>query len=104
MNTIESRRRLAELSARAIEILEPLAAGAALSSASSLTMREILNEARESVYDAGYPGDAAGRAILHASVYITTPQDDIDAEFWQEAILDLRIGIDGLGVVETANT
>lgn len=110
MNTIEARRRLGELTTRAIEIVEYLAQGDPVSASNSIEIREILREAREIAYDAGYPGDAAWRAMLRTNVYITTPPTAVDNSFWSETLDDLREAITTLGygpsveVEETAET
>lgn len=97
MNTIEARLRLAELTNRSIGIVEGLARGDRVSSANSIEIRDILREAREIAYDAGYPGDAAWRAILKTNVYITAPPTPVDATFWLETLEDLREGLTALG-------
>jgi hypothetical protein len=65
-------------------------------------MREILREAREVTYDAGYVGDAAWRALLRTNVYVTAPPSAADTVFWSDTLDDLREGLLGLhGVAET---
>jgi hypothetical protein len=90
MNTLEARGRLAELTASAIEIVGRLAAGSPVTAANGIEMREILREARDIAYDAGYIGDAAWRALLKTNVYVTTPPTTVDMEFWGDILLDLR--------------
>jgi hypothetical protein len=104
MNTLEARQRLAELTTQAIQIVEALALGAPVSSANSIEIREILREAREIAYDAGYPGDPAWRALLRTNVYITTPPADVDQDFWSDSLFDLQAGLESLnGVTQTAD-
>jgi hypothetical protein len=104
MNTIEARRRLGELTARAIEIVQYLADGDPVSASNSIEIRDILREAREVAYDAGYPGDAAWRALLRTNVYITAPPTTVDGQFWADTIQDLREALQNLlGIEETAD-
>lgn len=103
MNTIDARQRLVELSERTITIVEKLASGQAISSQDASDMRDILGDARAAAYDAGYPGDAAWRALLRTSVYIAAPPIDVEMEFWSEMLEDLEEGIRGLvSITETA--
>ena len=98
MNTIEARRRLAELTSRAITIVEALAQGDPVTSSNSIEMREILREAREVAYDAGYIGDPAWRALLKTNVYVTAPPTTADRTFWEDTLIDLndaRVGLAG---------
>lgn len=97
MNTIEARRRLGELTTRTIEIVEYLAQGDPVSAANSIEIRDILREAREIAYDAGYPGDAAWRSLLRTNVYITAPPSPVDSNFWSETLDDLREALATLG-------
>ncbi|SRR5579884_282068 len=102
MNTTESRRRLAELTRQALRIVERLRPGEPATAADSVEMRDILREAREVAYDAGYPGDAAWRALLRTSVYIngTTVADE---ETWADAREALTDGLQALiAITETA--
>lgn len=104
MNTLEARRRLAELTAQAIGIVECLANGDPVTAANSIEMREILREAREVAYDAGYSGDTAWRALLKSNVYVTAPPSTVERDFWDDTIADLRDGLRSLtGVTETAD-
>jgi|SRR5579872_6844290 len=101
MNTIEARRRLAELTERAIAIVEYLSTGDPVTASNSIEMREILREAREVAYDAGYVGDSAWRALLKTNVYVTTPPTTVDAGFWEDTLSDLRAGLATLtGITE----
>lgn len=102
MNTIEARRRLAELTSETISIVMRLAAGGSISAADGVRMREVLAEARMIAYDAGYPGDAAWRALLRTSVYVSAPPTDVDREFWVDMLENLREGLAQLShVTET---
>lgn len=102
MNTLEARRRLAELVRLAIAIVECLVAGDPVSASNSIEMRDILRDAREVTYDAGYPGDAAWRALLHTNVYITAPPTTVAQDFWKEALEELREGLQSLTAVTEA--
>ena len=90
MNTLEARRRLAELTARAIDIVRYLADGDPVTAANSIEMREILREARDVAYDAGFIGDPAWRALLKTNVYVTTPPNSVDLQFWADILADLQ--------------
>lgn len=104
MNTVESRLRLRELTLRAIEIVRRLAIDGTVTAAETIEMREILRQAREVAYDAGYPGDAAWRALLRSNVYVTAPPADVTADFWTETLVELRAGVASLtGMTETAD-
>jgi hypothetical protein len=103
MNTLEARARLLELSQHALEIVERLAAGSTVTAADRGRMREILRDAREVVYDAGYPGEFAWRAILRASVHTNAPPGETTQEFWQEIAQELRDGMEPLGLVSNGS-
>lgn len=102
-NTFDARQRLIDLSTQAIEIIEGLASGNAITGQDRAKMREILREAREVVYDAGYPGEQAWRAILHASVHVTTPTEDVDHSRWTDALEELREGLEPLALTGTTS-
>jgi len=102
MNTLEARRRLSELTARAIAIVELLAGGDPVTAANSIEMRDILREAREVAYDAGYVGDAAWRALLKTNVYVTAPPTTVEQEFWEDTLIDLREGLASLSPMSDA--
>lgn len=103
MNTMEARRRLGELTRQAVGVVQCLAQGDPVTSSTSIVMRDILREAREVTYDAGYPGDAAWRALLRTNVYITAPPTTVSNEFWSELLEDLRVAMESLtGIEETA--
>lgn len=104
MNTLEARRRLAELADRAIRIVELLAMGDPVTAANSIEMREILREAREVAYDAGFVGDAAWRALLKTNVYITTPPATVEIEFWQETLEELQSALSALSAATETET
>jgi hypothetical protein len=97
-NTFDARQRLIDLSTQAIEIVEGLASGKPITGQDRARMREILREAREVVYDAGYPGEQAWRAILRASVHVTTPSEDVDHSTWIDALDELRDGLEPLSL------
>jgi hypothetical protein len=97
-NTFDARQRLVDLTTQAIEILEGLALGNVITGQDRAAMRQILHEAREVVYDAGYPGEQAWRAILHASVHVTTPNEDINLSTWADALEELRESLEPLGL------
>ncbi len=101
-NTFDARQRLVDLSTHAIEIVEGLASGQPVTGHDRAAMREILREAREVVYDAGYPGEQAWRAILHVSVHVTTPSDDVDHSTWIDALQELREGLEPLSLTTTS--
>lgn len=102
MNTLDARHRLMELTNQAFSIVERLASGGAVTSQDRSAMREILQEAREVAYDAGHPGDAAWRSLLHASVYVTAPPGEVTDEFWSEVLENLSFGRETLALVTEA--
>lgn len=102
MTTVEARRRLAELTSQAFTIVEALAQGDPVTSSNSIEMREILREAREVAYDAGYIGDPAWRALLKTNVYVTAPPTTTDRAFWEDTLTDLQEARESLtGAAET---
>lgn len=99
MNTLEARERLLDLSWQALAIVDSLAAGNVAGGEERVRMREVLRAAREVVYDAGYPGEEAWRAILHVSVYVNAPPEEATIDLWEEAAQGLRAAAEPLELV-----
>ncbi len=99
MNTSDARHRLLDLTLQARDIVQKLAEGQRATGEDRATMRELIREAREAAYDAGFPGDAAWRALLRAGMTVTNPQEEPDQETWTEILEGLAEGQDRLSLV-----
>ena len=63
MDTFEARRGLRALAQEALDLLQDLARGEARETEALRELRSMEEEARSLLQDAGYPGEAAWRAI-----------------------------------------
>jgi len=90
MNTQEARIRMLDLAREALEIVEGFEQGARPTREEKNELREMVIEARDTLPDAGYPGEAAWRGLQRASIGTDTFFEESDPAFWQDVIQELQ--------------
>lgn len=96
MDTLEARTYMRDIGEEALEIIRRVAAGEAPSLEDRQRLRQLLLQARQTLPDAGYPGEGTWRALQRATIGIDTMTERPDANYWQDAVAELRIGVDTL--------
>jgi hypothetical protein len=96
MDTYEARTRMLEMAEPALEIVERLERGESPSPDDRRTLRQLLLEARSTLADAGYPGEAVWRALQRASMAMETSFDQSDPLVWQDTAGQLRAAMETL--------
>ncbi len=77
----------------ALGVVERLVRGVAPSPDERGQLRRFVSDARSLLPDAGYPGEAAWRALQRASIGIDTLGDVPDRSYWADVETDLRAAI-----------
>jgi hypothetical protein len=85
-----------DLADEALTIVESLAKGEILSRDDKRRLRELVSEARSTLFDAGYPAEAVWRGLQRASIGVDTLLDQPDAAYWEHVAAELRAGLDTL--------
>ncbi|MGH2442423.1 MAG: hypothetical protein ACRDFX_04600 [Chloroflexota bacterium] len=90
MDTLEARVQMYALTLRGREVLEGFLAGSLTSREAADQFRRIVGEARPVLTDAGYPAEAAWRALQSASAGFDAYIDPFDASFWSDTQRELQ--------------
>jgi hypothetical protein len=93
MDTYEARSKMCDVAAMALATVRRIQEGPAPSYADASELRELLQQARTLLSDAGYPGEAVWRALQRASMGIDTHFDHADAGFWDDISAELRSAV-----------
>lgn len=85
-----------DLAERGLRLLEEFAAGTLPVREANARYREIMEKARRTLPDAGYPAETAWRALQRAQVGFAAYLEPPDAAYWQDVEAELRTGVDAL--------
>jgi hypothetical protein len=99
MDTYEARMVMRDIARESLEIVERMVSSHSPAYAERRRLRELSNEARQALADAGYPGEAVWRAVQRASIAIETSGEQADPVFWNEVSRDLESGVDTLDML-----
>ena|SRR5947209_2123635 len=96
MDTYEARITMRDLAHDALDVVTRRESGVATNREDRAQIRQMASEARSLLGDAGYPGEAAWRAIQRASIGLETAFDEPDRTYWEDLATDLRDAIETL--------
>lgn len=103
MDTFEARTHMLDVAEETLDIVRRVAAGETPSLEDRQRLRKLLLEARQTLPDAGYPGEATWRSVQRASMGIDTMGDQTDADFWDDVAGELQNGMDTLSSLISPN-
>jgi hypothetical protein len=96
MDTSEARNLMLDLAERGLRILAEYASGSISLREANVHFREIMEEARRALPDAGYPAETAWRALQRAQVGFAAYLEPSEAAYWQDVEAELQTGRDAL--------
>ena len=96
MDTFEARHQMRELARRGLALVEGFVRDGSPTPESSSALRAIAADARALVPDAGFPAEAAWRALAHAANALVAMEPDPEGLGWLEIVDELRVAVDGL--------
>lgn len=80
----------------ALDVVERIVRGQMPSRGDRSELRHFVSDARSVLPDAGYPGEAAWRALQRASIGVETLGETPDRAYWSDVEGDLRGAVDTL--------
>lgn len=102
MDTTEARTLMLDLAERGLQILRDYSSGRITVREANAPYREIIDEARRLLSDAGYPAETAWRALQRAHVGFGAFLEPPDAAYWQDVEAELETGRDALAALVLA--
>jgi hypothetical protein len=96
LNTFEARVIMRDLARTAVEMVRAIEGGRSPTPEDRLRIRDLVAQARGSLTDAGYPGEAVWRGLSRASIGMDTLGGEPDPLFWHDVAAELQAGLDTL--------
>jgi hypothetical protein len=94
MDTYQARRRMRDLAQETIEILDDVAARGASRADASVRLKDMEQEARTLLSDAGYPGEPVWRGLQRAQLELRSGSPD--APSVSDAAAEMRESLEAL--------
>ena len=88
-----------DLAERGLRILHDYSGGTLPVREANVQYRDIMEQARQTLRDAGYPAETAWRALQRAQVGFAAFLEPPDAAYWQDVEVELRTGRDALAAL-----
>jgi hypothetical protein len=96
MDTTEARRRICDLAREGLDVLDSSSSGPVPGRGAALRIREIADQARALLTDAGYPGESVWRGLQRARVGLDAVEDLQDVAYWQDVRDELTEAVEHL--------
>lgn len=96
MDTKEARLFMLDLADRGLRVVENFTSGSLPVREANARYLEIMEDARRTLRDAGYPAETAWRALQRAQIGFAAFLEPPDAAYWQDVESELRTGRDAL--------